>query len=100
MTSVQQDQKVNLFVTDKNYQLSICLGNTGDQGPQGIIGLKGEIGAQGPTGDGGINGTKGDVGVTGDKGDEGIEGKPTNFSHQQRSVRFRIRSKGNSWYQR
>ncbi len=68
--------------------MNIFPGNTGDQGPQGNVGLQGNIGARGPTGEVGVNGTEGDVGIIGDVGDEGIEGELLNFNNQMRSFMY------------
>jgi microcystin-dependent protein len=49
-------------------------GDTGSQGPQGLVGPQGPQGIKGDTGLQGPQGVKGDTGAQGPKGDQGIQG--------------------------
>lgn len=54
--------------------ISVTLGVTGPQGPQGEVGPQGVAGIQGEKGEQGIAGVQGPKGEKGDKGEQGVAG--------------------------
>lgn len=66
---------ITLFLLKTLCILTLCMGSTSCEGPEGP---QGEMGLQGPIGDQGPQGNQGDQGPQGDQGDQGPTGQDGN----------------------